>query len=91
MSCIGYEPQRETIKYRCPEEHGGWECPMSSICDAGKKYGLGDGPALGSHLESDATHAEIHADCTCAVRQSESGDGGLVNGVGAKAASVRCV
>jgi len=40
MSYIGYEPQRETIKYRCPAKHGGWECPMSSICNAGKEYGL---------------------------------------------------
>ncbi len=40
MAYIGYEPQRETIKYRCPAKHGGWECPMSSICNAGKAYGL---------------------------------------------------
>lgn len=40
MSYIGYEPARETIKYRCPARHEGWECPMSKICNAGKKYGL---------------------------------------------------
>jgi hypothetical protein len=40
MSYIGYEPARETIKYRCPAMHEGWECPMSKICNAGKKYGL---------------------------------------------------
>ncbi len=39
MAYIGYEPQRETIKYRCPAMHEGWFCPMSDICNAGKKYG----------------------------------------------------
>jgi hypothetical protein len=39
MSYIGYEPARETIKYRCPAMHEGWECPMSSLCNAGKSYG----------------------------------------------------
>jgi hypothetical protein len=40
MSYIGYEPTRETIKYRCPAKHEGWECPMSGVCNAGKTYGL---------------------------------------------------
>jgi hypothetical protein len=40
MSYIGHEPARETLKYRCPAMHEGWECPMSKICNAGKKYGL---------------------------------------------------
>lgn len=40
MSYIGHEPARETIKYRCPAKHEGWECPMSKICNAGKSYGL---------------------------------------------------
>jgi hypothetical protein len=39
MSYIGYEPERETLKYRCPAKHEDWECPMSSICNAGKSYG----------------------------------------------------
>ena len=39
MAYIGYEPSRETIKYRCPAKHEGWECPMSEICNAGKSYG----------------------------------------------------
>jgi Transposase DDE domain/Transposase domain (DUF772) len=39
MSYIGYEPQRQTLKYRCPAKHEGWECPMSTICNAGKSYG----------------------------------------------------
>jgi Transposase DDE domain/Transposase domain (DUF772) len=39
MSYIGHEPERETVKYRCPAKHEGWECPMSTICNAGKSYG----------------------------------------------------
>jgi hypothetical protein len=39
MSYIGHEPGRETLKYRCPARHEGWECPMSSVCNAGKSYG----------------------------------------------------
>jgi hypothetical protein len=39
MSYIGHEPERETLKYRCPAKHEGWECPMSEICNAGKSYG----------------------------------------------------
>ena len=40
MAYIGYEPSRQTLKYRCPAMHEGWECPMSKVCNAGKKYGL---------------------------------------------------
>ena len=40
MSYIGHEPSRETLKYRCPAKHEGWECPMSKVCNAGKSYGL---------------------------------------------------
>jgi hypothetical protein len=39
MSYIGHEPERETLKYRCPAKHEGWECPMSATCNAGKAYG----------------------------------------------------
>lgn len=39
MSYIGYEPERETLKYRCPAKHEDWACPMSAICNAGKSYG----------------------------------------------------
>jgi hypothetical protein len=39
MSYIGHEPERETLKYRCPAKHEDWECPMSEICNAGKSYG----------------------------------------------------
>jgi hypothetical protein len=40
MAYIGYEPRRETLKYRCPARHEGWDCPMSRVCNAGKGYGL---------------------------------------------------
>jgi hypothetical protein len=39
MAYIGHEPQRGTLKYRCPAKHEGWECPMSEVCNAGKRYG----------------------------------------------------
>jgi len=39
MAYIGYEPQRETIKYRCPARHEGWSCPHDAVCNAGKSYG----------------------------------------------------
>jgi Transposase DDE domain/Transposase domain (DUF772) len=39
MSYIGFEPERQTLKYRCPAKHEGWDCPMSEICNAGKSYG----------------------------------------------------
>jgi len=39
MAYIGYEPQRETIKYRCPARHEGWPCPHDAVCNAGKSYG----------------------------------------------------
>jgi Transposase DDE domain/Transposase domain (DUF772) len=39
MAYIGHEPERETLKYRCPAMHEGWECPMSATCNAGKSYG----------------------------------------------------
>ena len=39
MSYIGHEPDRGTLKYRCPAMHEGWDCPMSKVCNAGKSYG----------------------------------------------------
>jgi hypothetical protein len=39
MSYIGHEPERQTLKYRCPAKHEGWACPMSTVCNAGKSYG----------------------------------------------------
>ena len=40
MAYIGHEPKRGTLKYRCPAKHESWDCPMSSVCNAGKTYGL---------------------------------------------------
>jgi len=40
MACIGYEPDRDTIKYRCPARHEDWTCPSEARCNDGKDYGL---------------------------------------------------
>jgi Transposase DDE domain/Transposase domain (DUF772) len=40
MAYIGYEKDRDTLKYRCPARHEGWECPSERRCNEGKKYGL---------------------------------------------------
>lgn len=40
MAYAGHEKSRGTLKYRCPARHEGWVCPMSSVCNAGKSYGL---------------------------------------------------
>lgn len=39
MAYIGHEPERGTLKYRCPAQHEGWTCPMFDICNVGKRYG----------------------------------------------------
>jgi len=39
MAYIGYEPERKTIKYRCPARHEGWTCPHDAVCNAGLSYG----------------------------------------------------
>ena len=39
MAYIGHEPQRRTIKYRCPARHEGWRCPHDAVCNQGKSYG----------------------------------------------------
>jgi hypothetical protein len=39
MAYIGYEPQRQTIKYRCPARHEDWKCPHDAVCNTGKCYG----------------------------------------------------
>jgi hypothetical protein len=39
MAYIGHEPARQTLKYRCPARHEGWDCPHDAVCNAGKKYG----------------------------------------------------
>jgi hypothetical protein len=40
MTYHGYEPDRDTIKYRCPARHEGWTCPSDERCNAGRDYGL---------------------------------------------------
>jgi len=40
MAYIGREPQRGTLKYRCPARHGGWNCPSDARCNGERKYGL---------------------------------------------------
>jgi hypothetical protein len=40
MAYHGYEPQRGTLKYRCPARHEGWTCPHDAVCNDGKRYGL---------------------------------------------------
>ena len=39
MAYIGYENDRETLKYRCPAKHEGCHCPMSTTCNADRAYG----------------------------------------------------
>jgi hypothetical protein len=40
MSYIGREPQRSTLKYRCPARHQGWNCPSDAACNGARNYGL---------------------------------------------------
>jgi hypothetical protein len=40
MAYIGHEPNRGTLKYRCPAKHEDWKCPMSKVCNANKSYGM---------------------------------------------------
>jgi hypothetical protein len=40
MAYIGHEPQRGTLKYRCPARHEGWKCPSEARCNGERKYGL---------------------------------------------------
>jgi hypothetical protein len=40
MSYIGYGHDRETVRYRCPARHEGWECPSDAKCNAGRDWGL---------------------------------------------------
>jgi len=39
MAYIGHEPQRGTLKYRCPARHEGWSCPSDKACNQGLAYG----------------------------------------------------
>jgi hypothetical protein len=40
MAYVGYEKDRQTLKYRCPARHEGWACPSEARCNEGKRYGL---------------------------------------------------
>jgi hypothetical protein len=40
MAYVGYEKDRDTIKYRCPARHQGWDCPSDQKCNAERDWGL---------------------------------------------------
>jgi Transposase DDE domain len=40
MAYMGYEKDRETLKYRCPARHEGWACPSEERCNEGRDFGL---------------------------------------------------
>lgn len=40
MAYLGHEPDRGTLKYRCPARHQGWNCPSAKRCNQGRSYGL---------------------------------------------------
>jgi hypothetical protein len=40
MAYVGYEKDRETLKYRCPAKHEGWSCPSEARCNEGREYGM---------------------------------------------------
>jgi hypothetical protein len=40
MAYLGHEPQRGTLKYRCPARHEGRPCPSDHVCNEGRDYGL---------------------------------------------------
>ena len=40
MAYIGHDPQRCTVRYRCPAVHEGLPCASQQKCNAGKSYGL---------------------------------------------------
>ena len=40
MAYIGHEPDRGTIKYRCPARHQGFDCPSEEVCNGERAYGL---------------------------------------------------
>jgi hypothetical protein len=40
MAYVGYEKDRETLKYRCPARHEGWRCGNDGRCNEGREYGL---------------------------------------------------
>jgi len=40
MAYIGYEKDRDCVKYRCPARHEGWECPSDERCNGELSLGL---------------------------------------------------
>ncbi len=40
MAYIGYEKDRDTIKYRCPARQQDWPCPSEGRCNSTRAYGL---------------------------------------------------
>lgn len=40
MAYTGYEPDRGTLKYRCPAVHEHWKCPSEERCNANRSWGL---------------------------------------------------
>jgi hypothetical protein len=40
MAYVGYEKDRDSVKYRCPAVHQGWDCPSAAKCNDGRPYGL---------------------------------------------------
>jgi len=40
MAFVGYEKDRQALKYRCPARHEDWDCPSDHKCNQGKSYGL---------------------------------------------------
>jgi len=40
MAYTGREPERGTLKYRCPARHQGWDCPSDAVCNEGRDYGM---------------------------------------------------
>jgi len=39
MSFMGYEKNRQTLKYRCPARHEGFACPSDKRCNGENSYG----------------------------------------------------
>lgn len=40
MAYIGYEHDRDCVKYRCPARHEGWDCPSDDKCNGSLAAGL---------------------------------------------------
>jgi hypothetical protein len=40
MACVGYEKERQTLKYRCPARQQNWRCPSERRRGKGRAWGL---------------------------------------------------